>query len=174
MDRCEGCSFVYDAVPVEQIAPELRTLPARYAVQLRRAADDGIERTRSSPDVWSMVEYAGHVRDVMTVQRERLQLALDEDQPVFEPMDRELLVVERRDLDQRVGVVIEELEAAVTALADTFQLLTDEQWHRTGVVSWLPSGARSMGWLGRDAVHEGVHHLGDIVDIGARLRTARR
>ncbi|WP_086663618.1 hypothetical protein [Lentzea kentuckyensis] len=45
-------------------------------------------RTRTLPEVWSPIEYACHVRDVMLVQRERLLAARRSDGPVTEPMGR--------------------------------------------------------------------------------------
>lgn len=170
MNRCDDCLFVYADVSPDDVPAELRSLPARYAVHVRAAATGGIERSRPSPEVWSVIEYTCHVRDVMIVQRERLQLALAQHEPTFVPMGRERLVVERRYVEQRVDDVMAQLDDAVTDLARAFEQLTPEQWERTGVYNWPERAVRTMTWLGQHTVHEGVHHLGDVVAVAERLR----
>jgi DinB superfamily len=160
VDRCEECTFIYNDVPVAEIAPEIRALGPRYRTRLE--GDPEVLRTRSSPEVWSALEYACHVRDVLGVQRERMQLALVEDCPAFTPMGRDERVVRDHYNEQEPLEVAAQLIAAAEAFAAECDGLSAEQWERLGLYNWPTQAERTMAWLGRHTVHEGVHHLRDI------------
>lgn len=91
MVDCDECGLVSASIPVEDVPNALIAFGPMYRARLD--ADPAILRSRPSPDVWSALEYACHVRDVLEVQRDRLLLALAEDRPTFVPMGR----------DERVG-----------------------------------------------------------------------
>lgn len=160
--HCEACGFRYEQLPIHDIPRTLRTYPGRYERALRRAVDGGWARRRPAPTVWSPLEYACHVRDVLVVQRERLHLALREDTPTFAPMGREQRVVDDRYNEQDVEVVLDELAIAVEALAVDLEGLDPSAWVRTGVYNHPEPTERSMAWVARHTVHELIHHLGDI------------
>jgi hypothetical protein len=64
VERCDGCGFVSDAVPVDDIRPR------RHAVaeQLRVVFAAGSRfHERPAPATWSAVENGCHVRDRMIV-----------------------------------------------------------------------------------------------------------
>ena len=119
-------------------------------------------RTRPTPDVWSPLEYACHVRDVLEVQRERLLPVRSEENPRFVPMGREERVVDRRYNEQDPAVVAEELGAAAEALAATLDALDPAGWARTGVYNYPEPADRSVEWIGRHTVHEIRHHHRDL------------
>ena len=171
---CGECGFDYDALDDGEVAGKLRDLGRRYRAPLTRGLPgedlDAVVRTRPAPDVWSALEYACHVRDVLLVQRERVELALAEDVPEFTPMGRDERVVTDRYNDQDPATVVEELAANAEAIGATFAALTPGQWARTGVYSYPAPIERDLRWLGRHTVHEGHHHL---LDIGRALRAAR-
>jgi S-DNA-T family DNA segregation ATPase FtsK/SpoIIIE len=125
-------------------------------------ADADRLRRRPEPDVWSALEYAGHVRDVLVVQRERLHLALTEECPAFVPMGRDERAVNDRYNEQDPLVVARDLAAAAGALAADFAALDDAGWQRTGIYNWPTPTQRSMLWLGQHTVHEGEHHVRDV------------
>ena len=79
-DACPQCGFSYDVGRAE-ITPWLRS-DARAFVERLAAFDDAAARTRPEPDVWSPLEYACHVRDMLRVQTERVQLAQREIDPI--------------------------------------------------------------------------------------------
>lgn len=173
MDRCDQCGFVYDTVPVTDVGRRLRSLPARYADELRAADRQALARTRPEPATWSALEYSCHVRDVLRVQRERLLLALAEERPVFASMRRDERAVEERYNEQAVETVLDDLAEAAERFAAALADLDDEQWQRTGVYPWPTTTERSMAWLARHTLHEGLHHLEDIVAGVNALRTTR-
>ena len=91
VDRCDECSFVYE----ESLLPQLDVLVHRISDDFADLLDVDVSRLRRrpAPDVWSTLEYSCHVRDVLLAQRERLYLALVEDEPSFAPIYRDHRVV---------------------------------------------------------------------------------
>lgn len=174
MDRCEACDFVYDAIPVGEVAPELRSMPARYTDVVTAADREGLARTRPEPATWSAVEYACHVRDVLAIQRERVVLALQRERPDFPPLRRDERAVEEHYNDQDVGAVLDGLAEAAHRFAGALDALDADQWQRTGIYHWPETAERSMAWLARHTLHECVHHLADITEGTQRVRAAGR
>jgi hypothetical protein len=170
VDRCAECGFVFDDLPVDQIAGALRALPARYRLQ-QADVDQAVLRRRPAPGVWSVLEYTCHVRDVLLVQRDRVLLALVETRPSFPRMYR----------DERVGLarydahapeeVAHQLGVAAELCATVFEELTGEQQTRPLIYNFPAPMERDVAWLGRNTVHEGEHHLGDVRQV--LLATAR-
>ncbi|WP_157784315.1 FtsK/SpoIIIE domain-containing protein [Actinoplanes sp. SE50] len=158
-DHCAECGFTHATVAPAALPGRLRAAGSLFAAALLQAGD---LRLRPAPAVWSPLEYTCHVRDVLRVQRERLALALAEDEPVFAPMGRD----ERATLDayntQDPHTVLSELDQAAAALADAFAALAPEELRRSATYSWPEPATRSMLWVGRHTVHEIVHHLLDI------------
>jgi S-DNA-T family DNA segregation ATPase FtsK/SpoIIIE len=162
VDRCDECNFVYDAVPLDRVITEIRALPRQYSDRLTAADRVGAARSRVLAGTWSALEYTCHVRDVLKIQRERLSTALAEQRPWFTPMRRDERAVEQRYNEQDVEAVLYELKQAARSLADVFVALDDQQWDRTAVYNWPETAERTMAWLARHTLHEGVHHLRDI------------
>ena len=76
---CADCGFAWGDLPTSSFGPAMSSLQQRYAARLA-AAEPALLR-RPAPDVWSPLEYACHVRDVLWAQRDRVYLALVEDRP---------------------------------------------------------------------------------------------
>jgi hypothetical protein len=164
--RCDQCGFVYDEVARADIPNSLRTLAGRYEAVLA-ATTDAVLRSHSVPETWSPLEYACHVRDVLRVQRDRVLLALTEDQPAFVSMRREERVTEERYNEQRPAAVAGEITQAAQAFAETLEHLDDAAWQRTGVYNYPTTRVRTVEWIGRHTIHEGEHHLQDIEGLVA-------
>ena len=160
MVDCVQCGLVYASISEAEIPGELRKLGPSYRRRLTR--DPGALRASRDPDVWSALEYACHVRDVLEVQRGRLALALAEDRPTFEPMGREERVTRDRYNDQDPAAVADQLSANANEIAAAFAALRAADWARTGIYNWPTQAERSMTWLGQHTIHEGRHHLRDI------------
>lgn len=161
MEHCAECGFDYSETARDDIPAAVRALAPRYRSSLQ-GHEPGRLRARPRPDVWSALEYACHVRDVLKTQRERIELALVEDQPAFAPMRREERVVEDRYNDQEPSDVARELDEAAVALAARFEALDEEGWQRTGLYNWPTRQVRTVEWIGRHTLHEGHHHLLDM------------
>jgi hypothetical protein len=160
-DVCKECGFSY-SVGRAEILPWMRS-DARTFVDRFREIDDAAVRQRPAPDVWSPLEYACHVRDVLRVQRERVLLVQHEHEPSFTPMHRDERVVEDRYNEQDPGVVAGEITEAAAALMATLEGLDDTGWQRRGLYNYPEPQLRTVEWIAIHTVHELLHHR---VDIG--------
>jgi DinB superfamily len=158
---CPQCGFSYH-VGREAVTPWLRSDAAAF-VERFRAIDANAVRQRPEPDVWSPLEYACHVRDVLRVQRERVLQALAEDEPAFAPMRRDERVIEEHYNEQDPAVVAQEILEAATAFADLMDSLDDAGWSRRGVYNYPEPRLRTTEWIAIHTTHELLHHR---VDIG--------
>lgn len=162
MDRCDECGFVYADLPRHQIASALVLVGRQYPPRLRWT-DPNTLRRRPAPRTWSPIEYACHVRDVLTVQRERCSLALVFRDAVFESMRPDDRVTGLRYADQDPEVVATDIVDAADVLSALFDTLSPNEWQRAGRYPLAGEVAsRDLTWIGRHTVHELVHHLGDI------------
>jgi hypothetical protein len=160
MDACAECGYDYVALPRPALAPSLALGAAQHAARLT-SADDAL-RHRPAPDVWSPLEYACHVRDVLGLQRERMLRAGSEDRPTFPPMDRERRAIEEDYNAQHPVRVADELRSAGAAIAALLDDLDDAGWARTGVYNFPATAVRDVDWIARHTLHEVTHHLMDV------------
>lgn len=155
---CPECGFDAAAVPTGSIASLLRANAASWDRVLRRPARE--LRRRPSEERWAPLEYACHVRDVCTLFLQRLELMLDEDDPLYPNWDQDATAVEHRYVEQDPAAVSAQLHAAATNLADAFAAVQGDQWQRLGRRS---DGARfTVAGFGRYFLHDPVHHLYDV------------
>lgn len=161
MERCTECGFVYPDLPREAIAGALRSVAAQYRSRLV-GVDGSRVRHRPRPVVWSPLEYAAHVRDVLAEQRRRAGRALTETLPRYGTMRPEELVTERAYNADDPAAVVAAIEANAEALAVLFESLDPDGWARGGVYNWPTEQVRDLVWLGRHTVHELAHHLLDV------------
>ena len=160
---CDGCGFEYGSVPAEDVVPKLHELAARYADHLAEHRGSDLRR-RPSPEVWSALEYACHVRDVMLVMRERFLLVLREPSPpAFTPMGRDERVADDRYAEQAPDDVARQLVDATAMLTFVFEGLDDEQWALTCIYNYPAPADRTLAWVAQHTVHEAEHHLADLV-----------
>ena len=160
---CSECGYSYD-VDRAEIAPWMRSA-ARAFVDRFQAFDGTSVRGRPEPDVWSPLEYACHVRDVLRVNHARIELAQREYEPVFAPMRRDERVVEDGYNEQDPQHVGRELVGAAEAFAASLDGFDDDGWQRRGVYNYPTPQLRTVEWIGIHTVHELVHHRNDIAPI---------
>jgi hypothetical protein len=160
MERCGECGFAYDLDALRPLDRLLREAVPPYRDALSAPVDS--LRRRAAPDEWTPLEYAGHVRDILFVQRERVVLALVEDVPTFVPMHRDERVPFVGDNDREPADLAEELAVGAGLLAALFAGLDDEQLERTGVYNYPSPQPRTVRWIGVHTLHELHHHLADI------------
>jgi hypothetical protein len=160
VDRCQECGFEYDLVDAEAAGPGIVAGAAQFAVILRDGTPD--LRRRPDRDTWSPLEYGCHVRDVLSVQRERVLTARRTDRPSFEPMGRDERV-EHDGYDQQApDAVARQLTDAAALLANVLARLDAEDWERRIVYGYPARLERSLRWVGVHTLHEVRHHLADV------------
>lgn len=160
MDACDECGFVYDT-PRTEIVTAIRGFGRRYAELLEGRSEAELRR-HDRDGVWSPLEYACHVRDVFLVQRGRVAQALAEHEPAFTSMRRDERAVEERYNEQDPATVIRQLNAAADDLASSLEALDGAGWERTGLYAYRGPEVRTIEWIARHTIHEGVHHVMDI------------
>ena len=154
---CPECGFQADAVEGAQIPDLVRGYADRWALVLTRP-DVAV---RPDPQVWSPLEYACHVRDVFRIFDERLRLMLATDDPDFANWDQDATAVEQRYDLQDPTAVADELLATAAACAARFDMVTPDDYGRTGNRS---DGSRfTIDTFGRYFIHDPIHHLHDVV-----------
>jgi DinB superfamily len=163
---CDACGLAYADLSIADAVAELRQLPdaVRAAVD---AVPADLRRLRPAPEVWSVTEYACHLRDVFVGFTIRLRRARTEDEPVVDPMFGDLRAVRFRYADADLGAVLDEIGRAAAGFRDEIGDTRREEWTRT--IRRLPGEVRTATWIVRQATHEGRHHVRDIVHVGRRL-----
>jgi hypothetical protein len=170
-NNCDECGFSDESVGPADVVDALRKFGRRYRAPLTRflPGEDGdsLLRRRPAPGVWSALEYAAHVRDVLGWYDERVRRSLVEDQPSFEGPGPDEAAEEGRYNEQDPATVVDELAANAERLAATLEAVPEGSWDR---VHLRHGEERSVLFTARRAAHEGNHHL---LDIGRVLRTVR-
>jgi len=153
---CPECGLAAGEVPPTDVAARvLADLPRWEAVLARAEA-----RERPAAATWSPTEYACHVRDVFVVFGRRVQLMLDEDDPLFANWDQDETALEDDYAEQLPSEVATQLVAAGRAVAETFDAVPDGAWDRVGRRS--NGSAFTVATLAQYFVHDVVHHLHDV------------
>lgn len=118
-------------------------------VTQRQAAD-----LRDGPDGWSILFIACHLRDYERFLRQRVELVLADDQPVFHGFDQVALVAANAYADQELGTVLAELREGRAALIARLEVLDDTQWLREGI-----NAEQGPGSVLDLAINAGLHDL---------------
>lgn len=155
---CPDCGFDSRTVDGRDVAGMIRTGVDEWERIL--SADPAAVRRRPSPQVWSPLEYACHVRDVNVLYRERLDLMLTEDGPRYPNWDQDETALERRYHESDPSTVAAELRTSAEALADRFDEVTGADWERTG---YRGDGASfTISTFAKYYIHDPLHHLDDV------------
>jgi DNA segregation ATPase FtsK/SpoIIIE, S-DNA-T family len=161
MEHCDDCPFTYGDHAIDDLPAELRAAAAALAAALVAPSPEDL-RAHPLDGVWSALEYACHVRDVLAVQHERLGRMLVEDRPRNTPMRRDERVAELHYNAQPPAEVGQEVIANAERLAAAFATLDAAGWSRTVLYRWPVETERDTAWLARHTLHEVVHHHRDI------------
>ena len=159
MDRCDECGFVYDLSLAGEAGATVIARAGEFGELLGSPAAD--LRIRRKPDVWSALEYACHVRDVVLVQRERVLAARRVDRPVATPMGRDERVEHDGYAEQDPAAVARQLADAAALFANVLARLGPDDWDRTMSYTYPQPTDRPVRWVAVHTVHEMRHHLLD-------------
>jgi hypothetical protein len=163
---CDDCGFDAPGLSLDRVPQAIRDNATLWEVVL--GTDDAA--VRPSPNVWSPLEYACHVRDVNRLFLERLRLMLDEDDPTFANWDQDVAAVEGDYGSQDPATVAGELIEAADAVAEAYAGVSGDQWQRAGTRS---NGDRfTIDTFARYHLHDLVHHAHDVSHITKRVTVA--
>jgi hypothetical protein len=169
MDRCGQCGYVYGSIAAGDIPDAVRSIADRYRDAILDPQLEGLVRIRPAPEVWSALEYASHVRDVLLIQRDRAILALVEDTPSYARMYRDERIFLAGYQREDVAEVAAELTMAANLMAKLFEGLSTEQLARHCIYNYPEPSERDIAWLGHHALHEATHHFDDLESSLARV-----
>jgi hypothetical protein len=156
--RCDDCGLSASALRRDAIPEEFRREAVLWSAVLLVTPDASL-RHRPGPERWSALELSAHVRDVLAIFAERIELALVEQDPEFGWWDHEAAVIDERYNQQRPQAIADAIVANAERLAGTISGLDKLSWLRTGT-----RRCREMftvEGLARFALHESVHHRQD-------------
>ena len=169
---CEQCGFNYDTGDLQGTVTLLIRQAADCSMALTKAAagpDPNVVRLRPQPEVWSAIEYACHVRDVLEIQRQRIAQCLAEDRPVYAPMDRTRRVKQFKYEEQDPMEVAAALMRFAREFGAAARVLTPPQLGRLGLYNYPVRAPRTLGWIIRHTAHEIQHHRLDLTTILAQV-----
>jgi hypothetical protein len=159
LDRpCPECGFDGSRYERDRYGAEVRRIGARWQEVL--AAEPDALRRRPRPDRWSTLEYSCHVRDVLDIFRQRVELMLVIDGAAFANWDQDATAVADRYDRADPAAVAAAIGSYAERLAAVFEAVPDDGWSRTGLRS---DGARfTVETIGRYLLHDPIHHLHDV------------
>lgn len=157
MDVCEVCGLDRDAIGADEVIPRVQAGVDGFLDVL--SSDSPSLAQRPTPDSWSVLEYSGHIRDVLLNQREGIVVALIEHEPVKQKMYRDERVNLGMYAPETAAEISQGIEVAGRLFVNTYRVLTSEQLSRTVIYVGEP---RTLAWVGAQAVHEVEHHLADV------------
>ena len=168
-EPCPECRF---DPKTPGIAAEISALARKMTAPLTRylPGEDGaaLLRTRSEPTVWSPLEYACHVRDVLALFESRTRSMVESDGVELVEWDHEAAVTN----DAYNACEPADVAAAIAANAISYgallESLSDQERAHTGTRP--PGQTFTVDTMAVYALHEARHHM---LDIGRGLRAAR-
>jgi hypothetical protein len=153
---CPECGFDASDYADADIAPAILDNATSWPAVLSRST----VRVRPNDSTWSPLEYAAHVRDVLSVYRERLRLMVDTDDPLYPNWDQDETAVAERYNEQDPATVAGQLTANARDLASAFETLALEQWLRVGRRS--DGASFTISSMAKYLTHDLVHHRWDV------------
>lgn len=156
---CPECGLVASSVREGDLGVAIVKEARLWDELLTRLGDAPSLSARPAPGVWSALEYAGHVSDTLTLFADRIELAIDIENPRFEYQDQEAAVLDRRYNDADPGEVAAAICFNAERFAQVLDTLPSEAWVRGG--TRLEDEFFDIALLARFALHEVRHHRVD-------------
>jgi len=153
---CPECGFDASTFAATDVPSLIRQNLEGWPTVLERAD----VRVRPNDSTWSALEYAAHVRDVFRLYLVRLNLMLEQNDPLYPNWDQDETAVADRYNEQDPIVVSVELATAGEALAEAFEALHGDQWTRPGRRS--DGVSFTVETFATYFVHDPIHHLHDV------------
>ena len=163
MAVCSECGIDEAGLTIRDGLDALRSFPRRF-----RAAVDGVSdpdlRARPTAQVWSMLEYLVHTREIFDVLGMGLPLVFEQPGIAFPAFSVDESVTTRPARVMNPELALTGIEDAVGLLLAASDGTPNEAWTRPFT---LGTEHHDAGWIVRHAAHEGAHHLRDIAHVRA-------
>ena len=157
---CPECGFVWDGVSRSDAISGINESVTAFVGVIEQAGE--MATVRPEPGRWSIVEYAGHLRDVLLSLRERIILASVTNEPTGQAIHRD----ERVDMGfyslDSLDDAVDELAFAAGLLSKAIATLPEEFEERVMVYSQVSGAKVTIGWMAAQGFHEASHHLMDV------------
>jgi hypothetical protein len=162
VERCGQCGFDSDDWSDASAIAAIQRLPSQWTTAAA-GLTLGDHLLIPIDQMWSIAEYADHVREVLFGMRFLLDTAIlqpgtdlgDSPSPQFAPQARQI------DVDAALDGIDNEARSLS-------QQLSELSWDNRNLTVTLDGTSVDPHWIARHAVHDATHHLLDI----ARLRSA--
>ncbi|MDT5079628.1 MAG: hypothetical protein QOJ80_4265 [Mycobacterium sp.] len=157
-ETCSECDFNESTTPPSSVATALVQLGGAIGATIHSIPADAIRR-RPAPEVWSPLEYLGHLRESMAFHRWLIELALAEHNPNVPMVNPDESVADANYNDAATTDLIAQFDRRTQRLSALLVTLDDDSARRP-----LTLGARriTVALIARSAWHECHHHHGDI------------
>lgn len=166
---CEQCGMDFAEHEGGATLAEVTRASAERWRRTVAALTDRDLRDRPDPGTWSVIEYGGHIADVLAWMIDALERMRDEGTPDIAFFDPDERAEEADYLDGRVAVVTDDIDRACDTLAVLLEAVTEREWQREATFSW---GERDLLDMGRNAAHEAVHHTWDAERVAGLVSAA--
>jgi hypothetical protein len=156
---CLECGFDASVCSASEVARLVRENATAWRLLLE---DGSIRPGRLDDSKWSSLEYACHVRDVYRRYKARIDLMLDEDDPLFANWDQDRSALEDRYEEQDPVVAVTDLVASAEVLAAELDGLSEAAWVRPGRRG--DGASFTVDTISRYMAHDPIHHLWDVTN----------
>ena len=161
-ETCRECAFDESLAQPKDVALALRPLTTAIGNDIRALSTE-LARRRPSLEVWSPVEYLGHLRESMAFHRWLIESALADDNPLIPMVDPDESVAKAGYADADIEALFGQFERRVDRLCHLLAELDGGAVNRTLT---LDDRHISVGLVARSAWHECHHHRVDIRRLG--------
>lgn len=163
---CDQCGMAFaDHDGGDTLAVVTRASAERWRKTVAALSEPDL-RERPDPDTWSVVEYGGHIADVLTWMVDALERMRDEHEPDISFFDPDAWAEEAGYRDLRVAVVTDDVHRGCDTLAVLLEGVSEHGWDREATFPW---GGRDLLDMARNAAHEAVHHTWDAERVAAEV-----
>jgi hypothetical protein len=159
-ERCPLCGREVATIPAGDLAPSIIDAARKWHEFVEAVLEDpdGAEWLRARGTGWCGIEYAAHVRDVLSLFTRRIETVVLVQEPELAWWDHESAAIEEHYREQDPRAVADDIVEGAEELAFVLQRLRPAQRLRVGI----RRGHRfSVDALARFALHETLHHLED-------------
>ena len=153
---CTQCGFDPSQISLAQLPGQIRQQVNLWDEVLAGP----VAKQRPDSATWSPLEYGAHVRDVLKVMHERLDLMLAQDNPDLPSWDQDQAARAGRYDQLSPALVADEIDIEAQMLANEYKQVTDAQAQRPGRRS--DGSEFTIFTLGLYLLHDLVHHAWDV------------